>query len=306
MKILVIAVPLLLTGCATSKEYASYLAAHQAAHEAKASAEKARYAAIAEIAKNATDPSARTAAVMALAMGKSESQVVPPAPPQDKVIQWASLLLPAVTNLSSGYFGYRLGTVQSNNNRDVTVAGYNTFGTMATAGYGALRDTANAGLGAVRDTANSGFAANTSIATAGFNSNSAIAESGFRTATAGFNSMSQLGASGFNAATTIASFIQAPQPNITLSGTGVIGSGSYVGPVTTTTTNSHNVSRNCAGGNGGSGATGGNGATGGGGATGGSGGSGATSGSGGMGGNGANGGNGASGGGGATGGAANC
>lgn len=212
MKIVAIAVLFLLTGCATSKEYASYLAAHQAAHEAKASAEKARYAAIAEIAKNASDPSARTAAVMALAMGKGESQVAPPAPPQDKVMQWASILVPTLSNIATAGFSYRAGVVASNNSRDVTIAGYNTFGTMASSGFSALQGVAN-----------SGFGANADIA-----------------------------ASGFNSASTIAGFIQAPQPNITLSGTGVIGSGAY-----TVTTNSNNTTRNCQGGNG---AAGGNGA----------------------------------------------
>jgi hypothetical protein len=255
MKIIAIAVLLLLTGCATSKEYASYLAAHQAAHEAKASAEKARFAAIAEIAKNANDPSARTAAVMALAMGKSESQVTPPAPPQDKVLQWASILMPTLTNIATAGFSYRAGVVASNNSRDVTVAGYNTFGTMASSGFAAINNTASAG-----------FAANNGIATAGF-----------------------------NAASTIASHIQAPQPNITLSGNGVIGSGSYVGPVTTTTTTTNSNNRTCTGG------VGGNGATGGSGATGGAGGNGTT-----TGGSGATGGNGATGGSGATGGAATC
>lgn len=236
MKILAIAVLLLLTGCATSKEYASYLAAHQAAHEAKASAEKARYAAIAEIAKNSADPSARTAAVMALAMGKSESQVVPPAPPQDKVLQWASILMPTLTNIATAGFSYRAGVVASNNSRDVTIAGYNTFGTMASSGFGALQG----------------------VASSGFNANADIA------------------AAGFNSASTIAGFVQAPQPNITLSGTGVIGSGSYTAPVTTTTTttsNSNNTNRTCAGGNGANGGNGGGtttGAAGGNGAAGGS------------------------------------
>jgi len=52
-------------------------------------------------------------------------------------------------------------------------------------------------------------------------------------------------AAGFNANTQIAGFIQAPAPNINLSGQGVIGSGTYTGPVT----------RNC---NGGTAAGGGN------------------------------------------------
>jgi len=228
MKVFAIGCLALLTGCASSKEYASYLAAHQAAHEAKASAEKARYAAIAEIAKTSPDASARTAAVMALAMGKSEGQVAPPAPPQNEVLQWASVLVPTLTNIATAGFSYRAGVVASNNSRDVTVAGYQTFGSMANSGFAAINNTASAGFTANRD---------------------------------------------------IASMIQAPQPNVTLSGTGVIGSGSYTAPVTT---NSNNTTRTCAGGNGAAGGagapggasgdagTGGNGAAGGGGAAGGS------------------------------------
>lgn len=53
-----------------------------------------------------------------------------------------------------------------------------------------------------------------------------------------------------------------PQPNITLSGTGVIGSGSYTGPVTTTTTTNCNGGTAAPGGNGGNGAGTGAGGTG--------------------------------------------
>lgn len=208
MKIVIVAALGLLTGCAASKEYSSYLAAHQAAHESLAAAEKARYAAIAEIAKTSNDPSARTAAVMALAMGKSNTQPAPAAPPQNQALQWASVLVPALTNLGTGYFGYQLGVAQSNNNRDATVAGYNAFGSIATGGFNAMG----------------------SVATAGFNSNASLG-----------------------------SFIQAPQPNMTLSGTGVLGSGtySYSAPVTTTTTTTTNSNnRNCQGGAGGGTTTG--------------------------------------------------
>lgn len=229
MKIVAVGCLVVLTGCASSKEYNSYLAAHQAAHESRAAAEKARYAAIAEIAKTSADPAARTAAVMALAMGKSENQVAPPAPPpQNQALQWASVLVPALTNVATGYYGYQLGVAQSNNAASSTIASYNAFGSIATSGFNALNATA----------------------TSGFTSNAALG-----------------------------SYIQAPQPNVTLSGAGVIGSGSYSysAPVTTTTTtDSNNTTRNCTGGNGapggvgggagdaGTGAAGGNGAAGGG------------------------------------------
>lgn len=211
MKPALIVLPvMLLAGCATNKDYLAMLAAHQQVALQNAEATKARYNAMAQIA-NGGDPSSRTAAVMAMAMAPMPQTNLPP-PPEDPVFKWASILLPAVTNVSTGYFGYRLGITQSNNAAQTTIAGYNTFGSMANAGYNALQGTA----------------------TAGFNSNA-----------------------------TLGSFIQAPQPNITLSGQGVIGSGSYSynAPVTTTTTtnttsNSNNTARNCSGGNGGGTTTG--------------------------------------------------
>lgn len=135
MRVLVVAGLALLTGCASSKEYTSYLAAHQAAHESRTAADKARFEAIAEIAKNSSDPAARTAAVMALAMVKSESQVTPPAPPQNEMLQWASVFVPAITNLGANYFTYRLGAINSNNAASTTTAAYNTFGSIASSGF---------------------------------------------------------------------------------------------------------------------------------------------------------------------------
>lgn len=190
----------------------------------KALAEQARFTAMARIGETG-DQTAKAVAVMALAMGaaggKGDQPRVPQPLPQyenggDKALKWAAVLAGPLTNIASGYYGYRLGVAQSDNNAATTIAGYNSFSNIAT----------------------SGFNAATGVATAGFN-------------TAG-----QLG-----------SYIQAPSPNITiggngvvgagtmstaltLSGTGVLGSGTYTGPVT----------RNC---NGGNGAAGGNGAVGG-------------------------------------------
>lgn len=196
------------------------------AEKEKARAEQARYLAMQKIGETG-DQTAKAVAVMALAMGaggsKSEQTRTPQPLPAyetdgDRVLKWASVLMPSVTNLGAGYFGYRLGVAQSNNNAATTIAGYNSFSSIA----------------------NSGFNATTNIANAGF------------------STASQLG-----------SYIQAPQPNITiggngvigsgtmsttLSGTGVLGNGTYTGPVT----------RNCSGGNGapgGNGAAGGNGTT---------------------------------------------
>lgn len=209
MKLAFVLAPIVLVGCASSKDYAAFLAAQQSVAVQHAEASKSRYQAMALIA-NSGDASSKTAAVMAMAMIQQPNIQLPP-PPEDPAFKWASILLPAFTNVSTGYFSYRLGITQSNNAAATAIAGYNTFGTMATAGYAALADTSSAG-----------FAANAGIA----------------------------------------GFIQAPQPNITLSGQGVIGSGSYSfnAPVTTTTTtttnttttsNSNNTTRACNGGAGG-------------------------------------------------------
>jgi len=186
-----------LAGCATSgvsKDYAAQLEAAASVQRAYADAEKARFNALSDIAK-AGDATTRTAAVMALALGGNVAQKGEfklPSPPEsdgDKAYKWAALFAGPVTNIASGYFGYKLGVTQSNNATTATVAGYNTFGSIA----------------------NSGFATAGNIATAGFGS-----------------------------AATIAGNIQAPQPNITLSGTGVIGAGSYSAPA-----NSNNTTRTC-------------------------------------------------------------
>lgn len=258
MRVLAVAGLAVLTGCASSKEYTSYLAAHQAAHESRATAEKARFDAIAEIAKNSADPAARTAAVMALAMAKSESQAVPPAPPQNEMLQWASVFVPALTNLGANFFTYRLGMVNSNNAAQTTTAAYNAFGSMATAGYNAVQSTA----------------------TAGFNANATIA------------SHIQAPAANVTTTTNTTNNTSNNTTNNTTSNqtTSNTTNNTTTNNTTTTTTNSNN--RTCNGGLGGNGATGGNGAVGG------VGGNGTTTGgAGGNGGSGATGGNGATGGG---------
>lgn len=70
------------------------------------------------------------------------------------------------------------------------------------------------------------------------------------TAIASYGAFTSMGTSIATAGVAGYPYVQAPQANQTLSGNGVIGSGTYTGPVTTTTT------RNC---NGGSAAAGGNG-----------------------------------------------
>lgn len=237
MRVLAVAGLAVLTGCASSKEYTSYLAAHQAAHESRATAEKARFDAIAEIAKNSADPAARTAAVMALAMAKSESQAVPPAPPQNEMLQWASVFVPALTNLGANFFTYRLGMVNSNNAAQTTTAAYNAFGSMATAGFNSnatiashiQAPAANVTTTTTNNTTSNQTTSNTTNNTTTNNTTTTTTNSNNRTCNGGVGGN---GATGGNGAVG-----------------GVGGNGTTTGG---------------AGGNGGSGATGGNGATGGG------------------------------------------
>jgi hypothetical protein len=179
--------------------------------KAKADAERARYEAIAEIGKTG-DATAKVASVIALALGNGSaassaqpsSQPLPQLPESDsdKAFKWASLIAGPLTNVAQGFFGYKLGVTQSNNQTAMSIANTNAFASTAAAGFGASQSIASSGFGAAGN-----------IASAGFNST-----------------------------TSIAALIQAPAPNLTLSGTGVIGSGSYTAPITTTTT------RTCTGG----------------------------------------------------------
>jgi len=97
-------VALALTGCA-STEYAQYAKSAEAASVARSSA-------LTEIAKSG-DSSAKVAAVMALALGAGNTQLQAPAP--NAALQWASILVPGLTQIAGIAANVKLGTVQSNN-----------------------------------------------------------------------------------------------------------------------------------------------------------------------------------------------
>lgn len=94
MKYLIILIFAALTGCA-SPGYEQYLAAQQAVAVARSGADAARYNALASIAKTG-DPAASVAAAMALAMGGNQVQQHIEAP-RNELLQWAGILVPAVT-----------------------------------------------------------------------------------------------------------------------------------------------------------------------------------------------------------------
>ena len=186
-------------------------AAYAEAHKAQAQAQSAKYAALAEIAKMG-DTTAKVAAVMSInGFGNGQQlQINAPRHWADYALSFTGAILPVMGQVYAVRSQTNLGIIQSNNATALGTAQSNNATLAAT-------NTANAFVA----TATAGFASNTATATAGFASNTAIAGK-----------------------------IQAPQPNITLSGTGVIGSGTYtsmsgtgvLGTGTYTTTDTHAVS----------------------------------------------------------------
>jgi hypothetical protein len=184
MRLIAIPIMLALTGCA-STEYAAYAEAQKA----RASADAARYAALAKIAEMG-DTTAKVAAVISLnVQGNSQPQMAMPRSWADYALTFTGALLPVVGQMyavnKQTSLGIRqsdnatlLGISQANSNRDVQTATVTGFSTMACLGFKATAD--------------------------------------------------------------IAANIKQPQPNITISGTGIVGGGT-LSTTTNTMSNSTGV-----------------------------------------------------------------
>lgn len=109
-------VALALAGCA-SPDYAQY------AKSAEASS-VARSKALSDIAASG-DSSAKVAAVMALALGSGNSTLAAPQP--NAALQWASILVPGLTQVAGMRYQYLSQQTQSNN---ATALGISTNSTM--------------------------------------------------------------------------------------------------------------------------------------------------------------------------------
>ena len=186
----------LLASCATSDHYAAQrdqIAAWERVEVARAQANAKRFDALTVAARDGSDVARIAVAFAVTGIGGQQTfptQLPIITDPAEGAYRWASLILPTATAITAGYFGYKLGSVQSNNSARMTEASYGAIG------------------------------------------------------------------QGFGSNTAIAGYIQAPAPNNTttttttntstntLSGTGVLGSGSY-------------AVRNCNGGIGGYTTTGG-------------------------------------------------
>ena len=131
MRLLLIAGLGLLAGCATN--YETYVEAQKSIAEANARAEEAKYEAMAAIGESGTETS-KVAAMMAIALGKDTKPQVNVAAPRtagDSLLQWASIVFPAVTQ---GYIANQNTKAimnQADNAARVAVSTNETFSAIA-------------------------------------------------------------------------------------------------------------------------------------------------------------------------------
>lgn len=136
MKTLITAAALALTGCSTAGDYYKSVDASNAHNvslaKAHAEAEAIRYQALMRIAESG-DATAKVAATMALALGANTRQVQAAVaqPQRSEALEWASILVPGVTQGLSIYYNTK-ASINANNN--ATALGLNTnttFGQFA-------------------------------------------------------------------------------------------------------------------------------------------------------------------------------
>lgn len=132
MKILITATALALTGCSTAGDYYKSVDASNAHNvqlaKAHAEAEAIRYQALMRIAESG-DATAKVAATMALALGAGtrQAQAAVAQPQRSEALEWASILVPGVTQGLSIYYNTN-ASINANNN--ATRLGINTNATF--------------------------------------------------------------------------------------------------------------------------------------------------------------------------------
>jgi hypothetical protein len=127
----------MLGGCATPEAYQAYAASMRDIAASNAQAQAAQHTAIMSLANNG-DATTKTVAVLMLALGVGKPQQMPVEPPKNEALQWAQVLMPTLTAVGLGYFGYRLGQTQSNNAASVSIAGYGAMNGIADSGFNAV------------------------------------------------------------------------------------------------------------------------------------------------------------------------
>lgn len=123
---------LVLVGCASHGDYFASVDAANARQvemaRAQSEADAVRYQALMRIAESG-DATAKVAAAMALALG-AQSRAAPmiaPQMPQNEALQWASILVPGVTQLGLAHFSAQTAINASNNARDLGLSANSTM-----------------------------------------------------------------------------------------------------------------------------------------------------------------------------------
>lgn len=131
-KILIAVGALILAGCSTAGDYYKSVEASNAHNvqlaKAHAEAEAVRYQALMRIAESG-DATAKVAATMALALGAGtrQAQAAVAQPQRSEALEWASILVPGVTQGLSIYYNTK-ASINANNN--ATRLGINTNATF--------------------------------------------------------------------------------------------------------------------------------------------------------------------------------
>ena len=132
MKIVALAILMVmsLVGCA-SPEYELYAKAQTDIAVARHTAEAEKYKAMSEIAKSG-DSAAKVAAVMAMAIGSGGSnQTVVQAPQASQALQWASILVPGLTQVAGMRYNYMGQKAASDNATALGISTNSTFAAIA-------------------------------------------------------------------------------------------------------------------------------------------------------------------------------
>jgi len=263
---------ILITGCATN-DYALYAETQQKIAQAHAMADTARYAALADIAKNG-DSAAKVAAVMSLQLGGGSGgsggpriqQVTPPKSLGETALQWTSVLLPAAmqglavgAQVHAANAQRQVAITQSNNALATAQSTNNTFATMsnnqassntaiATAGFTAATNIANSGLTAATTLGSAGITGVNNTASSGFTAVNTAANSGLTAATtlgsAGITGVNNTASSGFTAVNAAVANGNALTNNVATGYTSALQAAinKLTGTTTTTTTTTSNTS----------------------------------------------------------------
>jgi hypothetical protein len=281
--IIAISIAALLTaGCATNTDYKMYAETQQKIAQANAVAQTAKYNALAEIAKSG-DSAAKVAAVLSIHMGNNaggaqsaaQQNIAAPEDLNQKMLRWAGVLLPTVTQglgiaaqLHAANVQKQIAVTQSNNAAataqstnntfaamstnmatsntniakagfDAVVSGTNAIVTVSNAGITGVSNTAAAGLTATQNTATSGLTATTTAATAGLTTAGTLGTAGI----AGVNTAAATGVTGLNTAVVNANLVTS---NVAAGYTSALETaiGKLTGTTTTTTTTSTTTTTN--------------------------------------------------------------